>query len=165
MDDGRKFLQPIKRGWRWLENTLVYTLRWELEDMEEQRSGLEMSLNVIRETVKGISDYLEFTFETVEDFGDKWLPTLDTSLRIGSNNTVEYKYFEKPTTTNTTVRKTSAMSENTKLQCLSNDLVRRLMNTRVELPTRYREEVIDGYGLKLLTSGYNREQVKKILLN
>ena len=111
-------------------------------------------MEIIRTTVKGILGYLDFTFETTEDYEDKWLPTLDTSLRVGSSNIVEYKFFEKPTTTNTTIRMKTAMSENSKLQCLSNDLVRRLLNTREELPASYREEVIDGYGLKLLTSGY-----------
>ena len=104
-----------------------------------------MTLGVIRETVRGIAEYLEFTFETGEDFGDNWLPTLDTSLRVGSNNIVEYQYYKKPTTTNTTVRMTTAMGENSKLQCLSNDLVRRLLNTKEELPSQYREQVIDQY--------------------
>ena len=39
------------------------------------------------------------------------------------------------------------------------------MNNRVELPSRYREEVIEQYGTKLMTSGYGMEQTKKILLN
>ena len=33
------------------------------------------------------------------------------------------------------------------------------MNTKVEQPRSYREKVIDGYGMKLLTSGYDRVQV------
>ena len=78
---------------------------------------------------------------------------------------MDYKYYEKPTTTNTTVRKTSAMSENPKVQCLSNDLVRRLLNTREQLPNSYRTEVVDGYGRKLMTSGYTKEQTRRILVN
>ena len=86
-------------------------------------------------------------------------------MRVSSNNIIEYKYYEKPTTTNTTIRMESAMCENSKLQCLSNDLVRRLLNTRVELSPRFREGVIDQYGAKLMTSGFGREQAKKILVN
>ena len=76
---------------------------------------------------------MNFSFETGEDYTDKWLPTLDTSLRVGEDNVVEYKYYEKPTTTNSTIRNTSATGENAKIQSLSNDLVRRLLNTKVEL--------------------------------
>ena len=68
------------------------------------------------------------------------------------------------TTTNTAIRMTSAMGENAKMQCLSNDLVRRLLNTSMELPNRYREDVVDKHGIKLLTSGYSMEQVRRILL-
>ena len=57
------------------------------------------------------------------------------------------------------------MSENSKLQCLSNDLVRGLLNTKEELPPTYREEVVNNYGIKLMTSGYSKEQTRKILLN
>ena len=165
MDDGRKFLHPIKYGWRWIDGSMVYSRGWEYDDQVMSRSHLEVTMGVVKETVKGIADYLEFTFESGEDYPDKWLPTLDTSLRVNPSNIVEYKYYEKPTTTNTTVRMATAMSENSKLQCLSNDLVRRLLNTRVELPSRYREEVIERYGTKLLTSGYGLEQTRKILLN
>ena len=108
---------------------------------------------------------MNFTFETGEDCTDKWLPTQDTSLRLGEDNVVEYKYYEKPTTTNSTIRKISAMGENTKILSLSNDLVRRLVNTKVELHLKYREDVVDQYARKLFTSGYRKEQVQRILLN
>ena len=59
--------------------------------------------------MKGIAEYLKFTFESGEEYPDKWLPTLDTSLRVSPSNIVEYKYYEKPTTTNTTLRMSTAM--------------------------------------------------------
>ena len=108
---------------------------------------------------------MNFPFETGEDYTDKWLPTLDTSLRVGEDNVAEYKYYEKPTTTNSTIGKTSAMGENAKIQTLSNDLLRRLLNTKVELHLKYREDMVDQYARKHITSGYSKEQVQKILLN
>ena len=78
---------------------------------------------------------------------------------------LEFKYYEKPTTANFTIHAASAMAENPKMQCLSNDVVRRLMNTMDDLPGSRRAEVVDGYGVKLLTSGYSREQVMKIVAN
>ena len=163
MDDGRKLLQPIRRGWRWVNGALVYTLRWDKED--EVKTAMEVTVGVLRDTVKRIADYLDFTFESGDDYPDGWLPTLDVSIKVNDRNTVDYRYFEKPTTTNTTVRERSAMGENSKIQCLSNDLVRRLMNTKEELPASYRAEVVDKYGIKLMTSGFTREQSRKILMN
>ena len=78
---------------------------------------------------------------------------------------MDYRYYEKPTTTNTTIKMATAMGENPKVQCLANDLVRRLLNTREELPNEERRKVIDGYGIKLLTSGYRRAQVRRILVS
>ena len=137
-------LQPIKRGWRWEGGGLVYKREWEIED--GTRSLLDVTVDVLRSTVSGIAEYLGFTFETCEDYEDKWLPTLDTNLRVNSTNQVDYKFYQKPTTANTTVRMTSAMGENAKMQCLSNDLVRRLLNTKEELPSTYRSEVMEDYG-------------------
>ena len=163
MDDGRKFLHPIRKGWRWEGGSLQYSRGWEVEDMN--KSPLDVTIAVLRDSVKGVLSYLSFTFESGQDFDDGWLPTLDTSLRVGGNNCVEFKYYEKPTTANFSIHAASAMAENPKVQCLSNDVVRRLMNTMDELPGYRRAEVVDGYGIKLLTSGYSREQVMKIVAN
>ena len=115
--------------------------------------------------MRGVTNFLEFTHESGEDYQDGWLPTLDTSLVVAPTNQIWYRYFEKPTTTNTTLLMSTAMSENAKIQCLSNDLVRRLLNTKEELPTWYRAKVVDDYGRKLLTSGYGYNQTRKILAN
>ena len=73
---------------------------------------------------------------------------------VDPNNQVIYKYFVKPSTTNTTILKNTAMAENPEVQSLSNDLVRRLLNTKEDLPGKYRTKVVDNFGVKLLTSGY-----------
>ena len=47
---------------------------------------------------------------------------MDTSIRVNDENKVDYRYFEKTTTTNTTIREQSAMSVSPRIQSLSNDL-------------------------------------------
>ena len=163
MDDGRVLLYPLKRGWRWESGRLVHCLRWEEEDAG--RTLLDITVEALRLSMQGVADYLEFTYETGQDYEDAWLPTLDTNLWVSPTNQVMYKYFEKPTTTNTTLRMTTAMAENAKIQCLSNDLVRRLLNCKEDLPGSYRAEVIDNYGRKLRTSGYDLDLTRRILSN
>ena len=68
MDDGRKFMQPLKRGWRWENGSLAYSRKWELED--ESRSPLDITIAALRETVRGILSYLSFTFESGQDYVD-----------------------------------------------------------------------------------------------
>ena len=114
--------------------------------------------------MKGVENFLEFTFETCEDFGG-WLPTLDTCLRVEENNTISYNYWEKDTCSRMTVQQKSAMNENTKIQIVSQDMVRRLMNTKEELGATNRGAVVDMYAQKLLQSGYAKEQTRKIVKN
>ena len=163
MDDGRLYLHPLKRGWRWRMGQLVFKKRWEIED--GHKSLLEVTVDAIKGSMTGVTNYLRFTYETGSEYSDGWLPTLDTSLLVTPENVVVYKYYEKPTTANTTILKSTAMAENPKVQCLSNDLVRRLLNTREGLPLKYRAEVVNSYGVKLLTSGYGYDQVRRILIN
>ena len=80
MDDGRAMLHPIKAGWRWEGGELLYCQEWEDED--GNISPLERTRRVIQGSVGGILKGVELTLETADDFGGKWLPTLDVQLRV-----------------------------------------------------------------------------------
>ena len=86
-------------------------------------------------------------------------------MRVSPTNKIEYKYYEKATCSNRTVQSQSAMNYNSKVQILSNDTVRRLLNTSEEMGAEARGVVIDQYAHKLKSSGYNKEQTCRILLN
>ena len=139
-------------------------MKWEREDLI--LSPTERTKRVLGGTMGGIENFLSFTFETCEDEGFcGWLPTLDTQIQIGEDNQVYYKYFEKDTCSKRTVQAKTAMNENTKIQILSNDTVRRLLTTREDMGAKTKGAVIDQYAVKLLHSGYSREQTRKILKN
>ena len=80
MDDGRIFCQPLKRD----ENSLIYSRRWELVDMD--RSQLDVTSNDIKMSMNGVTNYLEFTYETGCDYEDGWVPTLDANLVVSPTN-------------------------------------------------------------------------------
>ena len=102
--------------------------------------------------------------ESGEDFQGGWLPTLDTTLRVEEDNSIMYRHYEKETTTNQTVQKSSAMEENCKIQILANDLVRRLGNTQDDRNSEEISRVVDGYGQKLLNSGFSLDQTRNIIV-
>ena len=64
-----------------------------------------------------------------------------------------------------TVQAKTAMNENSKIQIVSNDMVRRLLNTMEGLEAPMKGAVVDQYATKLLKSGYNLEQTRKIVKN
>ena len=51
------------------------------------------------------------------------------------------------------------------MQTVSKDLVRRLNNTRETMGAEELGAVVDGYGQKLINSGYSHDQVRRILVN
>ena len=57
------------------------------------------------------------------------------------------------------------MGENSKIKIVSNDLIRRLLNSSRELGASERCRVTDQYAQKLLNSGYRLEQSRKILVS
>ena len=79
-------------------------------------------------------------------------------MRVESSNIISYRYYEKPTTTNTMVQKRTALNENLKKQILSNDLVRRLANTDDRQPDAGKQSVLEQFAKKALTSGYSNKK-------
>ena len=66
---------------------------------------------------------------------------------------------------NVSVQRMSAMEEKSKMKTLSNDLIRRLLNTSERLGLEDRIKVVDKYSQKLLNSGFKIEQVRTIVVN
>ena len=109
MDDGRTLMPPLKPGWRWEEGKLKFKLKWEKEDQE--LSGSEITRRGILGSLGGVEDFLSFTMEIGEDFEDSWLPTLDTKLKANGSNQVLFTFYEKPSSSNPTVQRRTAMGE------------------------------------------------------
>ena len=86
-------------------------------------------------------------------------------MHISETNRVEYKYYEKPMSSNVYIQRLTAVDENSKMKTLSNDLTRRLLNTSESLDDEVRVEVINKYSQKLINSGYGVEQVRRIIIN
>ena len=57
------------------------------------------------------------------------------------------------------------MEENSKVRGLGNELVRRFLNTEEGLLGEEATKLIDSYGVKLMTSGYRRDQVIRIVVS
>ena len=110
-----------------------------------------------------INPDLKFVMEMEYDFSDKKLPTLDTNIFVtkASNNVpqIQYEFYEKPMNSKFCILEKSAMDYSSKFSILSQDQVRRLLNTKVSTDQRRKNEIIDDYANKLLRSGYKVSQV------
>ena len=77
---------------------------------------------------------------------------------------MKWRYYEKPTTSIKTVQMGSAMEENSKMKILSNDLIRRFLNSSEDLGGEEKSRIVDGYARRLLSSGYSKEKTREIIL-
>ena len=57
------------------------------------------------------------------------------------------------------------MKENTMVKCLGNDVIRRFLNTEENLLKAEAKALIDGYSVKLLTSGFSVGQTTRIVMS
>ena len=86
-----------------------------------------------------VYDFLGFTTEIGEDFEDHKLPTLDIKIWI-KDGLIEYEFYEKPMGANIVLHAKTALSEQTKLSSLTQEVVRRLLHTSRRLESTRRLE-------------------------
>ena len=66
-----------------------------------------------------------------ENHSDGYLPILDCKMKmefVDGNNVIRYKFYKKPMATNEVTWRRSALPIRSKIDILTNDLVRRLRN-------------------------------------
>ena len=107
---------------------------------------------------------LTFTVEVEEDFTSKEMPTLDFTLWLTlaeGRPKIMYRFFSKEMATKFCELELGARAWSAKAASLSQDLVRRLRHTHLDLPKDERIAVINGYTRRLLRSGYSRIQTRQ----
>ena len=99
-----------------------------------------------------INENLRFTMEISEDFKNDRLPTLDFELFVHNGSEIRHNFYEKPMNTPFVIMEKSAMSDQSKISILSNDLIRRLSNIGENILEKEKIPVIDKYAKKLRVS-------------
>ena len=78
---------------------------------------------------------------------------------------VEFQFFEKTMATNTVLHAKTALSDSTKLSSLSQEVVRRLLNTSRRLEDSVRMETLETFSQKMRNSGHTMGYIEKALLS
>ena len=126
-------------------------------------TSLQKTLEIMEGMMNSICDWLNFTMESVDDFGGK-LPTLDLSIWIREDNIILYIFFQKPMASSMVIQKRSAMPENMRVATLNQEMIRRMLNTSERLEIKWRTDVVDDYAGKLINSGYDIEYTRKVIV-
>ena len=86
-------------------------------------------------------------------------------VNLVGEKTILFEYYEKPMKTNLVLQAQSAISENTKVGSLSQEVVRVLKNCSEDINNEARLEHLENFCVKMKTSGYNNQYTRKILFN
>ena len=89
-----------------------------------------------------MSEDLNFTVETVYDFQNRRLATLDFECEVIENQ-ISYSYFQKSMKTPLVIGAESAMSEHQNMSILSNEVIRRMSNISMDKSQSERTGVVD----------------------
>ena len=169
IDDIRYLTSTISLGWRWSEKSkqLEYKEEWRAEEEERRYSFDKKTSMEVGKIMNSVNKDLEFTTEIVEDFSNARLPTLDLEIWLerGEKPGLRYSFYEKPMGTKYCVMEGSAMSDNMKRATLSQEVVRRMVNTDEEQPQQQRNEILELFTIKMQRSGYNSKQRKEIIIS
>ena len=92
------------------------------------------------------------------------VPMLDVQVWMDPiKYNVYYKFYEKPTKIRYIISKDSAMPVSKKIETLSQEVFRRLHNTKHELPWETKVEILEKYMTELKASGYTEIDRYEIL--
>ena len=134
-----------------------------IENIEERRRHTRKELGKV---MNNVFSYIKFTKEMEKDFReeDGYNPTLDLSMKLDKDSrAVIYRYYEEPMANERCLDKLSAISYQSKMAILSQDVVRRMMNMCEEEEQEMRNDILNKYDSRMEKSGYSTPERKEIM--
>ena len=127
------------------------------EEVEADRlvAGDLRTARILSDIGNSIFNFLQFTVDCPSSNASGWMPLLATEVRVAENNTIDYKFYEKPISSRYVMMRNSAMSARVKMNTLTQEVIRRLRNTRNTLPwSQFQAPILTEFSKKMARSGY-----------
>ena len=167
VDDTRLLVRGVKDGWAWEDGKMVFSKEKEEEDKKSKDSLAQKTAKEFRKILDSFSPELKSTTETCDDFENGRCATLDFECWLEDDGKggqkILYSYFEKLVSKKTAIMKKSALGENMKISSLTQEVIRRMKNTSLDVDMKERISIINKYHKRLQRSGYELQQIKKII--
>ena len=151
-----------------VEGRLIVDMEKKKED--EEKTDDNITMDVIRLVAESINPLIKFTTDIPSDHDDKKVAVLDLNIKLNKEmrNRIDFEFFEKPTRNPKLILAESAINNNSKRTILTQECLRRLRNTKIELGEDVKNEHLNRFMLKMKNSGYTqnfRTQILKSALN
>ena len=161
VDDGRLGMKPISPGWRWTDGRLQFH-KDKVND-DQKVSPQKRTTLLINDILNSIVSYLKFTTEDCEDFDNHKLPTLDCELWV-ENHKIMYNFYEKPQVSNRLLLKSTALAGSSLKASLTQEGVRRLLNTSLDVGDQVRVDILNKFAMKLINSGFTQDEAQSFMV-
>ena len=162
-DDIELVVESLEKGSRYMEGKVIID---EMEkSVDENKTDSKITMNVIQQIANNINPMIKLTVETPCNFASGKMPVLDVEVNINQaeENRIDFEFFEKPTKNPKVILATSALSMSKKRTILTQEGLRRLRNTKIELGTEVQKKHLNKYMLKLKNSGYRKKFRTEVL--
>ena len=83
------------------------------------------------------------------------MPILDLQVQVQENNQISYKFYSKPMSNPFVILANSALPEQMKRNSFVQEAIRRLRNTKREIPWKQKAEILSEFVNKMKISGYS----------
>ena len=133
--------------------------------LDENISDAKVTMRVIQEIANNINPMIKLTVDTPCNHKDGKLPVLDVKVNVNhdENNRIEFEFYQKPTKNPLVILADSALSHSQKRTILTQEGLRRLRNTKVELGPNVQHKHLNNFMLTMKNSGYHEKFRKEIL--
>ena len=155
VDDTGVAVEELEPGCRFIkEEGKVRVIEEEVEG-DRRMPGDLRTAKVLADVANSIFDYIQFTVDCPSNHASGWMPLLATQVRVAADNTIDYKFFEKEIASKYVMMRNSAMSARVKMNCLTQEVIRRLRNTRESLDwNEFKAPILTKFCKKMARSGY-----------
>ena len=162
-DDIEVVAESVEKGTKLVEGKLIIDEQKKIED--EHKSDSKITMEIIVQIANSIDPMIQLTVETPCNFENCMLPILDVKVQINKEegNRIDFEFFEKPTKNSKVILANSALNPNAKRTILTQECLRRLRNTKVELGEEIQIKYLNEFMIKLKKSGYNKKYRIEVL--
>ena len=162
IDDINLVTDALEPGTDYVDGKLVKTPEKEVEDMEMPADIRTM--NLIKKIANEVHPMIKFTVDAPSNHDDNKMPVLDLKVWLdNANQSINYIFYEKPTKSKLVISKTSALPKSMKMKSLTQEVFRRLHNTKESIMKNYSNDILNNFMQKLKSSQYTENERLLIL--
>ena len=154
VDDENPVIKPTPYGARLVNGIIVIQPELIQSDMKIPHD--RRTFDLVQQVANNIWPNIQFTVDVPSDSPTGLIPMLDMEVGINQVGQDTRKFYSKPMNTPFTILSRSAHSWQIKRSTLTQEGVRRLLNTSPDAPATVKNQILSDWDLKMNRSGYDQ---------